>query len=152
MLFRNLTVFSNKFHSSSLKFASSHLNPLSPLNHSAQQPVNIPRVLFKCIANNIHVNISNENGRTLSKLTAGSIGFKNTNKISQKSALAIVDEVKKRLENLGYTSIKLELNGFNPMRSLLIYQLRKCGIAISEIYDTTAVPFNGCRPKKTRRL
>lgn len=140
-------------------FSKAHVKPLSPINQQQKQQsttnnlvINSPRVLIKCVSNNIFINISNENGNTISKLSAGSVGFKNTQKVSQKSAITIADELKKRLDELGCNSIKLELNGFNPMRSLLIYQIRKCAIPISEIYDTTGVPFNGCRPKKSRRL
>jgi small subunit ribosomal protein S11 len=119
---------------------------------STKITLNNPRVLIKCVPNNIHVNISNESGRLVSKMTAGSLGFKNTQKVSQKSSATIVDELKRRLDEFSVSSIKLELNGFNSMRPFLIYQLRRSGISITEIYDTTGIPFNGCRPKKTRRL
>lgn len=114
--------------------------------------VNNPRVLVKCVPNNIHVNISTESGRTISKMTSGSLGFKNTAKVSQKCTAVMVDELKRRLDEFSAASIKLELNGFNPMRPYFIYQLRRSGVSITEIYDTTGIPFNGCRPKKTRRL
>ena len=114
--------------------------------------VSTPKLLLKCVSNNIFVVISTENGRLLESFSCGVLGFKNTSKVSEKSAIAMIDEVKKRLNHYGAESVKLELRGFNPMRNTLIYQLRKCGLSIGEIIDTTGIPFNGCRPKKARRL
>lgn len=127
-------------------------NPANPGEEAASVAVQNPKVLLRCLANNIFAAVSNDTGRLLASLSSGSIGFKNTAKVSEKAALGVIDAVKRKLDKFGAESVKLELRGFNPMRNVLIYQLRRSGIAITEVLDSTGIPFNGCRPKKTRRL
>lgn len=64
----------------------------------------------------------------------------------------MLDILAKKLEEMGVDRLGLNFRGLNPARPILIGQLRRMGLRITEIVDTTGVPHNGCRPPKARRL
>ena len=113
-----------------------------------------PTLLFHFLPNNIHVALSDTNtGRLLFKLNAGTVGMKGTAKCSPKATMALVDAVYARVGVVaGEGGVRLHFRGVNAARALVVHQLKKAGMAITEVVDTTRVPFNGCRPRKSRRL
>lgn len=117
----------------------------NPLNHT-------PQVLITCLRNNIFIVVSSSPGRTLFRLNAGIVGFRGGQKTSQKAAMAILDVLHRRLADLGIHRVSLNFRGINGARGVMVGQLRSSGLQITEICDSTRIPFNGCRPKKTRRL
>ena len=111
------------------------------------------KVLIQFLQNNVFINIQRPDGTSMKSLSAGSVGFKNTAKLSQKAVFCLVDALRLFLQQrLNSTRIRLELRGFNSVRTVLIHQLRRSGIDIGEVMDTTGVPHGGCRPPKARRL
>ena len=151
-------------------------NP-QPINTQQQTALKVPTLLFNFMPNNIHVALSDTaTGKLLFKLNSGSVGMKGTAKCSPKASLAIVDAVYAKLKSFsqgihgGQASqghikakktestleqsfpIRVNFRGINPARPLIIHQLKKVGMDIQEVIDTTRIPFNGCRPKKSRRL
>lgn len=137
-------------------FASSSSIPLSIFNRKpiVQPPRTStlpPQVLIQCVPNNIFVTVSSQPGQTLFKLSAGLIGLKNAQKTSQKASMAMVDALVEKLRQHGIKSIRLNFRGINAARPLIVSQLRKVDMTVTEIVDTTGIPFNGCRPKKARR-
>jgi small subunit ribosomal protein S11 len=120
---------------------------------AAMQQSSLPTLLFNFLPNNIHVSLSDTlSGRLLFKLNSGTVGMKGTAKCSPKASLAIVDAVYARLRERSIGGVKLNCRGLNSARPLIVHQLKKCGLAVDEVIDTTRVPFNGCRPRKSRRL
>lgn len=111
-----------------------------------------PQVLITCLRNNIFIVVSSSPGRTLFRLNAGIVGFRGGQKTSHKAAMAILDVLHRRLADLGIHRVSLNFRGINGARGVMVGQLRSSGLQITEICDSTRIPFNGCRPKKTRRL
>lgn len=123
-----------------------------------KKPIHVPRtstlppqVLIQCVPNNIFVTVSSQPGHTLFKLSAGLIGMKNGQKTSPKGSMAMVDALVAKLGQHGIKTIRLNFRGINAARPLIVSQLRKVDMTVTEIVDTTGIPFNGCRPKKARR-
>lgn len=126
----------------------------APLTSSAPQLKHEslpPQVLIQCLPNNTFVTVSSQPGQLLFKLSAGLVGMKNAQKTAPKGAMALVDALTERLLTKGITTVRLNFRGINASRPLIISQLRKMDIAVTEVTDTTGIPFNGCRPKKSRR-
>lgn len=115
-----------------------------------QSSQNAPKVLFNCLPNNIHVAVSTEPGHLLFKLSSGTVGFKGAAKTAAKAIPVLLDTLKARLP--ASNAVRVEFRGVSPARPHLISGLRRLGIRILEIADSTGIPFNGCRPKKTRSL
>lgn len=110
-----------------------------------------PQVLIQCLPNNTFVTVSSQPGHLLFKLSAGLVGMKNAQKTAPKGAMALVDTLTEKLIAKGINTVRLNFRGINSSRPLIISQLRKMDIAVTEVTDTTGIPFNGCRPKKSRR-
>lgn len=126
------------------------VTPSSP-SFTAAKP---PTLLFHFLPNNIHVAFSDTNtGRLLFKLSSGTVGMKGTQKCSPKASLALVDAVAARVSGgEGKEGVRLHFRGVNSARPLVVHQLKKAGLVVTEVMDTTRVPFNGCRPRKSKRL
>ncbi len=119
-----------------------------------------PEVIFTFVRNNTFVTVARPPGHTLARLSAGTVGCRNAQKTEPKAALALVDALKARMQDLALGgsdgrsafTIRVNLRGLNAARAIIVGQLRRAGFQITEILDTTGVPHNGCRPKKPRRL
>lgn len=111
-----------------------------------------PQLLINCLRNNIFFCLSKAPGETIFALSAGRAGFPGAQKTSPKAALAMLDILAKKLGEMGVDRLRLNFRGLNPARPILIGQLRRMGLRITEVVDTTGVPHNGCRPPKARRL
>jgi small subunit ribosomal protein S11 len=112
----------------------------------------VPQLLINCLRNNIFFCLSREPGKTLLALSAGRAGFPGSSKTSPKAALGMLEILSRKLIDLGIDRLRLNFRGLNPARSTIIGQLRRMGLPITEVIDTTKVPHNGCRPPKRRRL
>lgn len=111
-----------------------------------------PKLLIKCSLNNIFLELSGEKGRPIYAISAGCLGFKNAQKTTNKTALAMMDALWLKFSQLSINRIRVDFRGVNPARQILLAQLRRPGLEITEIMDTTPKPFNGPRAKKIRRI
>lgn len=111
-----------------------------------------PQVLINCLRNNIFIHVSTQPGHDEFTLNAGMAGFRGTQKTSQKAALAMMDRLKEWLRERRIEVVRLNFRGINSARAIIVGQLRRLGLRVTEIVDTTGIPFNGCRPPKKRRL
>lgn len=112
----------------------------------------VPQVLINTLPNNIHIAVTHPPGRLLFKLSSGSVGLSGTAKTAPKAAYAIVDALASKLRERSIEMISLNFRGINGARALLVTQIRKMGLRITEVVDSTRLPFNGTRPRKSRRL
>lgn len=115
----------------------------------------VPKLLINCLPNNIFITCTRTvpSHRLLFKLSSGLVGARNAAKTAPKTVMLLIDAVKARLKELGGGDVvRVDFRGITRARSVLVSQLRRMGIGITEIGDSTGIPFNGCRPKKSRRL
>lgn len=115
----------------------------------------IIKILFNCLPNNIHVAVSSPPGRLLFKLSSGSVGLEGSAKTAPKAVPLVLDALKARLPGeaaSGEKGVRIEFRGISSTRGQVVSGLRRLGLRILEVSDSTGIPFNGCRPKKSRRL
>ena len=112
---------------------------------------NIPKILIKCVANNIHLAAS-VNNKLIFKLSAGMIGYKGCQKTSPECAMKMIDICTLKLDEKKIDMVALEFNGINHARFVLLSRLKNSGLRICRISDTTGIPHNGNRKRKPRRL
>lgn len=112
------------------------------------------RLRIKCAKNNIFMDVSQTlpTFKTLLFLSSGCVGAKNAAKTSPRTAIALLDTVRDRLRKMGIDTVRITFEGITQARTTLINQVRKTGLKVTEVIDTTGIPFNGNRPKKARRL
>lgn len=122
---------------------------------SSTIPSNIIKILFNCLPNNVHIAVSSPPGRLLFKLSSGLVGLHGSAKTQPKAVPLVLDVLKTKLPEeaaSGEKGVRVEFRGINSNRGQIVSGLRRLGLRILEVSDSTGIPFNGCRPKKSRRL
>ena len=96
--------------------------------------------------------IWNTDGNALCRDSGGTVGFKGSRKSTPYAAgLAARSAVQAAIEN-GMQEAEVIVKGPGPGRESAIRAVASGGISIRAISDVTAVPHNGCRPPKKRRV
>ena len=102
--------------------------------------------------NNTIVTITNGMGDTISWASAGSSGFKGARKSTPFAAQTAAEKAALEAAQIGMKSVQVLVKGQGSGRETAIRAIELAGFEISSIEDITAVPHNGCRPPKRRRV
>lgn len=102
--------------------------------------------------NNTLITITDPNGETLCWSSAGSSGFKGPKKATPFAAQNSAEKVAEKAKVYGVERVHVFIKGAGNGREQSMRGLLSGGINIESITDITAVPHNGCRAKKTRRV
>jgi small subunit ribosomal protein S11 len=102
--------------------------------------------------NNTIVTITTVNGDTVSWASAGSSGFKGARKSTPFAAQTAAEKTATEAMSTGMKSVDIFVKGQGSGRETAIRAIEGAGIEITSIQDITAVPHNGCRPPKRRRV
>ena len=102
--------------------------------------------------NNTIVTITNTNGEAVSWAPAGSSGFKGARKSTPFAAQTAAEKAALEALNTGMKSVDILVKGQGSGRETAIRAIEGAGFEITSIQDITAVPHNGCRPPKRRRV
>lgn len=102
--------------------------------------------------NNTIVTITNLAGDTISWSSAGSSGFKGARKSTPFAAQTAAKTAGSEAIENGLKTVKILLKGPGSGRETAIRAIEGVGLTITSIQDITAIPHNGCRPPKKRRV
>ena len=102
--------------------------------------------------NNTIVTITNVNGDTVAWASAGSSGFKGARKSTPFAAQTAAEKAALQAATIGIKSVDILVKGQGSGRETAIRAIEGAGLEITSIQDITAVPHNGCRPPKRRRV
>ena len=102
--------------------------------------------------NNTIVTITNLTGDTISWASAGSSGFKGARKSTPFAAQTAAEKAVLEALSTGIKNVKILVKGQGSGRETAIRAVEGAGLEIMSIQDITAVPHNGCRPPKKRRV
>jgi len=102
--------------------------------------------------NNTVVNITDAQGNTIAWSSSGSKGFKGSRKSTPYAAQMAAEDAGRKAQEHGMKSLEVEVKGPGSGRESALRALQATGFVITSIRDVTAVPHNGCRPKKRRRV
>jgi small subunit ribosomal protein S11 len=109
-------------------------------------------VHIKATFNNTLITVTDENGDTICSSSAGCVGFKGSRKstpfAAQQAALRCATAAKRN----GVREVEIRVKGPGSGRESAISALQQTGLRIASIEDVTALPHNGCRPRKRRRV
>ena len=109
-------------------------------------------VHVKASFNNTIVTISDLDGKVISWSSAGSLGFRGSQKgtpfAAQQACLTAANAAKDH----GLRSVTVRVKGPGGGRESAIRALQTAGISVKSIRDVTPIPHNGCRPPKKRRV
>lgn len=102
--------------------------------------------------NNTLINVTDSRGNVIAWNTPGKSGFKGSRKSTPFAAGIAAEVVGKLAYEAGVRKVEVHLKGAGNGRESAIRALAAAGIRIMAIKDFTAVPHNGCRPPKRRRV
>jgi small subunit ribosomal protein S11 len=107
---------------------------------------------IKASFNNTLITITDINGETLCRQSAGTIGFKGSRKSTPFAATRAAEEAASAAKKLGVQECEVRVKGAGSGRESAVTALQNAGIKITAIEDHTPIPHNGCRPRKKRRV
>ena len=102
--------------------------------------------------NNTILTLTDLRGNTLSWSSAGSIGAKNSRKSSSYSAQLAGEDLGKKCVKKNIKFVEVQLKGIGYGKETSIRGLKLAGLRIYRISELTAIPYNGCRASKKRRV
>ena len=103
--------------------------------------------------NNTIITITDMSGRVIAWASAGASGFRGSKKSTPYAAQVAANKVAmKVIQDYNMSTIYVEVNGPGSGRESAIRALTVAGLIVTYIKDVTALPHNGCRPRKPRRV
>ncbi len=107
---------------------------------------------IKATFNNTMVTITDTSGAVISWSTAGRSGFKGSKKSTPFAAQLAASASAREAMDMGLRRVEVWVKGPGSGREAAIRSLQAAGLEITAIRDVTAIPHNGCRPPKRRRV
>jgi small subunit ribosomal protein S11 len=102
--------------------------------------------------NNTIITVADLNGEVLTWASAGMIGFKGSKKSTPYAAQRTMEEVIRRMKDIGMEEVDILIRGVGTGRDSAIRALTGSGVAVKTIRDRTPIPHGGVRAKKPRRV
>ena len=107
---------------------------------------------IKATFNNTIVTITDKMGDALCFASAGVAGFKGRRKSTPFAAQRAAEIAAEKASKFGVRELEVRVQGPGSGRESAITALQASGMMIRMIEDVTALPHNGCRPPKKRRV
>ena len=102
--------------------------------------------------NNTIIMITDRQGNALAWATAGGSGFRGSRKSTPFAAQVAAEKAGEKVREYGMKNLEVEVKGPGPGRESAVRALNNAGFQITNITDVTAIPHNGCRHPKKRRV
>ena len=125
---------------------------MSKQKKKLKKSVTIGIANIKTTFNNTIITISDILGNTICWASSGTSGFKGARKNTPFAAQSAARNAASKAMELGMEKVEVVIKGRGNGRETSIRALKTAGLNILSIEDKTAVPHNGCRPPKKRRL
>ena len=103
--------------------------------------------------NNTHVVVADKEGNVLTWASGGSSGFRGAREATPYAAQITAENALTKAKTLhGLEKVMVYVKGIGTGREQAIRGIANAGVDLQAIFDITAVPHNGCRKKKIRKL
>lgn len=102
--------------------------------------------------NNTMITITDAQGNAISWSSAGAQGFKGSRKSTPYAAQIAAEVAGRKAMEHGMKTLEIEVKGPGAGRESALRSLQAVGFTITSILDVSAIPHNGCRPRKKRRV
>lgn len=123
-----------------------------PVKKKEKRVVHNGIVHIQATFNNTIVTIADQEGNTVSWSSAGSLGFRGSRKGTPFAAQQAALTAANKASEVGLRSVEVRVSGPGSGRESAVRALATAGLDVRLIRDTTAIPHNGCRPPKRRRV
>ena len=102
--------------------------------------------------NNTMITLADPQGNPISWASAGMMGFKGSRKSTPYAAQVAAEDAGRKAAEHGVRTLEVNVSGPGSGRESALRALQAVGFTITSIRDVTAIPHNGCRPPKRRRV
>lgn len=102
--------------------------------------------------NNTIVTFTDAQGNAITASSAGREGFKGTKKSTPYAAQVAVEAASKEAKDCGVQTISIQVKGAGSQREAALRALLNQQFVITQIVDVSALPHNGVKPPKRRRV
>lgn len=102
--------------------------------------------------NNTVVTITDAQGNTVAWSSSGQQGFKGSRKSTPYAAQLAAENAGRKAMEHGVKTLEVRVRGPGSGRESALRSLQSVGFTITSIKDVSAIPHNGCRPPKRRRV
>ena len=102
--------------------------------------------------NNTIITITDVGGNVISTCSAGARGFKGSRKSTPFAAQVAAEQAARAAQDHGMRAVAVFVKGPGAGRESALRALQSAGLRVTLIRDVTAIPHNGCRPPKRRRV
>ncbi|NUY39587.1 30S ribosomal protein S11 [Wolbachia endosymbiont of Litomosoides brasiliensis] len=110
-------------------------------------------VRIRATFNNTFINVTDVQGNTLCQTSVGAHGFSGSRKSTPYAAgKASEAAAKTAIEKFGMKVVSVIIRGPGFGAEAAVKALQNCGLTVTSIADKTAIPHNGCRLRKKRRV
>lgn len=104
-------------------------------------------------ANNTFLVLTSPINEIIIATSCGCHGFSGSSKSTYMANITSSNRLAQRAKNLGVQYLNIYFKGFNKNKRAVLKGIQEVpNLIIKRLEDRTPVPFNGCRPKKSRRL
>ena len=102
--------------------------------------------------NNTIVTITDPTGGVIAWSSSGANGFKGSRKSTPFAAQVAGEVAARKAKEFGVRSVVVFVKGPGSGRESALRALHMSGLNVTSIKDSTPMPHNGCRPRKSRRV
>ena len=115
--------------------------------HKSKKSKNVVKGIVHVVAtfNNTIVSVTDERGNSIGWSSAGKMGFRGSRKSTAYAAC-------RQAMAHGLKEVDVRVKGPGAGRESAVRAVQTLGVDVHTIEDVTAIPHNGCRPKKARRV
>lgn len=114
--------------------------------------VSVGKAFIKATYNNTIVTLTDMNGNVISWASAGIAGFRGPKKSTPYAAQIITRLAVGKAREMGLSEVSVFVKGVGTGRESAVRALNANGLIVTLIKDVTALPHNGCRRRKPRRV
>jgi small subunit ribosomal protein S11 len=109
-------------------------------------------VIVNSTFNNTLVTFTDKQGNVISWSSSGLMGFKGSRKATPYASQLCAEDAGRKAQEHGMKEVDVRVKGPGSGRESALRALQSIGLIVKTINDVTAVPHNGCRPPKKRRV
>lgn len=109
-------------------------------------------IYIEATYNNTRVSITDPSGGVVAWSTSGGLGFQGAKKGTPFAAGKVGELMAAKALAMGIKEVSVVVRGVGAGREAALRAFAAHHIVINSITDTTPVPFNGPKPKKSRRV
>jgi small subunit ribosomal protein S11 len=122
--------------------------------HKSKKSKNVVKGIVHVVAtfNNTIVSVTDERGNSIGWSSAGKMGFRGSRKSTAYAAQVVSQDACRQAMAHGLKEVDVRVKGPGAGRESAVRAVQTLGVDVNTIEDVTAIPHNGCRPKKARRV